>query len=74
MAIEKIDRGLCNGCGICVKSCPADVIRMNPEKTMAVIQYPQECVMCGWCIAECPQGAITLSIAAKTEPLFTSWG
>jgi NADPH-dependent glutamate synthase beta subunit-like oxidoreductase len=29
MAIERIDPGLCNGCGICVTTCPVDVIRLD---------------------------------------------
>jgi len=73
MAIEQIDPGLCNGCGTCVESCPADVIRMDAASKKAVIRYPQDCVVCCWCIAECPQGAILLT-PVRTSPLFTSWG
>ena len=29
MAIERINTELCNGCGICVTTCPVDVIRLN---------------------------------------------
>jgi ferredoxin len=74
MAIERIDPGLCNGCGICVNSCPADVIRMDPKSKKAVIGFPQDCVVCCWCIAECPQDAVFISPVVKTSPLFTSWG
>jgi NAD-dependent dihydropyrimidine dehydrogenase PreA subunit len=73
MAIEGIDPGLCNGCGICVSSCPADVIRMDKESKKAVVKYPQDCIVCCWCLAECPQKAILFS-PVKTSPLFTSWG
>ncbi len=31
MGIRKIDLTLCNGCGICVNSCPQDVLRMNKK-------------------------------------------
>ena len=74
MAIERIDPELCNGCGICVKSCPADVIRLDKESKKAVIRYPHDCVVCCWCIADCPQDAVTISPAVRTVPLFTSWG
>ena len=74
MTIERIDPALCNGCDICVKSCPADVIRMNMKIRKAVIAYPDDCVVCCWCIAECPQGAIVISPGVKTSPLITSWG
>jgi NADPH-dependent glutamate synthase beta subunit-like oxidoreductase len=29
MSIELVDRELCNGCGICVTTCPLDVIRLD---------------------------------------------
>ncbi len=73
MTIERIDQGLCNGCGKCATSCPADVIRMDKENKKAVIRYPQDCVMCCWCIAECRQDAIYLT-PVLTAPLVTSWG
>ena len=73
MAIEKIDIELCNGCGKCVNSCPADVIRMNKEKKKASIEYPEECLMCLWCLTECPKKAITVT-PVKSSPLFLSWG
>jgi len=74
MAIDRINHELCNGCGICVNCCPADVIRLDPLIKKAIIQYPEDCVVCCWCIAECPQGAVFVSAALKTSPLFTSWG
>jgi NAD-dependent dihydropyrimidine dehydrogenase PreA subunit len=73
MTIERIENEKCNGCGICVKSCPADVIRMDTKGKKAVVQYPQECVMCCWCVAECPEDAIVITPFEKS-PLFTSWG
>ena len=74
MSNVRIDPGLCNGCGICVKSCPADVINMDKESKKAVIRYPQDCVICCWCFVECPQDAVFISPVVKTSPLFTSWG
>jgi NAD-dependent dihydropyrimidine dehydrogenase PreA subunit len=74
MAIERIDSALCNGCGICVTSCPADVLRMDVESKKAVIRYPQDCVVCCWCFVECPQDAVCISPAVEMSPLFTSWG
>jgi len=73
MAIVAIDHQKCDACGICILSCPADVIRMDKEIKKAVIVYPQDCVVCCWCIAECPQDAILLT-PVRTSPLFLSWG
>lgn len=73
MAIERIDSGLCNGCGTCVSCCPADVIRMDRESRKAVIKYPKECVLCCWCVKDCVQKAITV-LPVRTSPLFMSWG
>jgi NAD-dependent dihydropyrimidine dehydrogenase PreA subunit len=73
MAIEKIDPELCTGCGICVDSCPMDVIRMNEENRKASIKYPEDCMLCGWCMIECPKNAVYVS-PLKHSPLMVSWG
>ena len=73
MSIRRIDREKCVGCGICVQSCPADVIRIDKESQKAYPQYPEECVICCWCIAECPKGAIEIT-PDKYTPYFTSMG
>ena len=73
MAIDRIDHELCTGCGICVKSCPMDVIRMDEEKKKAVIKYPEECMLCEFCVLDCPDEAISVSLE-KHSPLLVSWG
>jgi len=73
MSIEQIDLELCNGCGICVNSCPMDVIRMDEEGKKAIIKYPEDCMLCGWCEEDCPENAISIS-PEKTSPLIVSWG
>ncbi len=47
----------CQGCGLCVKHCPVDCIRMENER--AVINT-QKCIGCGQCALQCPTGAISL--------------
>ena len=33
MAIRPIDQETCVGCGLCVKACPMDVIRLQDKKS-----------------------------------------
>lgn len=61
MAIEKIDDGLCNGCGICVDTCPTDVLRMDDKTGKAYIAYPIDCTVCFLCEWDCPESAIHVS-------------
>lgn len=71
MAIKSIDG--CIGCGICVKTCPTDVIRLDEETGKAVIKYPAACQICHLCRMYCPVDAITID-SEKTIPVMVSWG
>ena len=72
MAVERIDRDLCDGCGICVNVCSSDVLRMD-EEGKAVIKYPDECIVCLYCEEDCPTRAIYVS-PVKTVRLLNAWG
>jgi NAD-dependent dihydropyrimidine dehydrogenase PreA subunit len=75
MAITAIDDELCNGCGICIDTCPADVLRLvepalpwttSGWKARAV--YPSDCHSCTLCALDCPQGAIRVSYRVAVAP------
>ena len=70
MAIRPIDQKKCVGCGLCVKACPMDVIRLNEKKAAA--RYVEECMCCAACEDVCPTGAIYVS-PEKHDPLMVSW-
>lgn len=72
MAIEKIDYEKCVGCGICVKACNQDVIRMGPDGK-PFIKYVEDCQVCMYCEEDCPQQAIFVS-PVKMNPILLSWG
>jgi NAD-dependent dihydropyrimidine dehydrogenase PreA subunit len=73
MSIERINHELCIGCGVCVDTCPMDVIRLDKKIKKAVIKYPQDCMLCLYCERECPVRAIYIS-PEKTAPIMLSWG
>ncbi len=55
--ISSVDQEKCRGCGICVNSCPVDILRMN-QKGKAYIAYTDDCMTCYLCERVCPAGAI----------------
>jgi len=60
----------CTGCGICVESCPMDVLRLSPTKTGAKIAYPEyggDCEACLLCVIDCAREAIKVEMVAYTE-------
>lgn len=71
MAVNSI-KG-CIGCGICVKTCPTDVIRLNEKTKKAEIKYPADCQICHLCRMYCPVDAITIT-PEKSIPVIVSWG
>ncbi len=55
----------CNGCGLCVKSCPQAAISVEPKK-MAIIDV-ELCNYCGSCVSACNFKAIAIEIEKQAQ-------
>jgi ferredoxin len=58
MGLIQFNLDKCNGCGLCVKACPGDAIKLQNKK--AKLTDRPECIACGDCVAICSEKAITL--------------
>jgi ferredoxin len=70
-----VDPGKCNGCGLCVKKCPVNALRIEGEgKGKKASLNPWICLGCGVCKPTCARGA--LCMAARKERVIvpeTAW-
>ena len=75
MTISKINADECVGCGTCVTTCPADVIRIDKSTDTAKIVYPEDCQSCNLCRLFCTVSDQVITISPNTclEPM-VSWG
>jgi formate hydrogenlyase subunit 6/NADH:ubiquinone oxidoreductase subunit I len=50
----------CIGCGLCVRDCPADALKLNKKsrEEFTLLHYPARCAYCGQCQDSCRHGAI----------------
>lgn len=54
-----IDQGDCEGCGSCIKKCPAGAIYWDPQNGLACVDH-SKCLTCGYCAPVCPVRAIIM--------------
>jgi electron transfer flavoprotein alpha subunit len=53
--VPKIDVFKCDGCGVCVKRCPPQIMGLIRKKAAILVDLCEEC---GICAEVCPIGAI----------------
>ena len=66
----RLDKELCNGCGICAQICPKEAIDEKPPsivsgrlKKKPVIDIDSKsCVFCGECVVLCPFNALKMEV------------
>jgi ferredoxin len=63
--IIRIDEKKCNGCGLCIPSCPEGALQIIDGKARLVSDLM--CDGLGACIGECPEGAIEIE-EREAEP------
>jgi 4Fe-4S ferredoxin len=69
----RLNRDLCNGCGICFEVCPHEAIKMLPATVhgghlveKATIDFDVDsCVLCGECAVLCPLNALTMEVGGE---------
>jgi formate hydrogenlyase subunit 6/NADH:ubiquinone oxidoreductase subunit I len=54
------DREKCIGCQLCIRVCPARVIKFKPEEKKIRIHVAR-CTFCSQCVAACPVDALSMS-------------
>lgn len=57
----------CNGCGQCVRNCPASAISLRDRKPV----WASQCFQCLRCINECPQQAIQYGTSTAGRRRYT---
>ena len=71
--VAKVDKALCEACGLCVKGCPKNIIELIPKSSKVYIACSSKCrgkdvmdacsfgcIGCGLCAKNCPENAITM--------------
>ncbi len=72
--IMEVDLANCNGCGLCIKACPVEAIRLAEERVNGkrrrwVIRDENLCLGCGTCYGSCKFNAINM--VSRPQRVFT---
>lgn len=74
MATISINPQLCTGCGICIRSCPLNLILAGGENDIPFMPDSMDniCARCGSCESFCPEGAISPLFDTKHSIIYES--
>jgi ferredoxin len=70
----KINPQTCKACGLCVKRCPVQALRLeesplaNNKQGKAATLDPDSCLGCGVCVHKCPTQSLSLELRAELQP------
>lgn len=73
-SVVEIDYENCTNCGICIKSCPVDVLRMSPETKWLEATYWEDCMLCKLCELDCPEEGAIWILPDKSLAHVLTWG
>lgn len=73
-SLATINKNNCSSCGMCVKTCPRNVVKLVPYSTSHIVKCSSKdkgavmkakcsagCIGCGICVKNCPSEAIILN-------------
>jgi 2-oxoglutarate ferredoxin oxidoreductase subunit delta len=68
--LHVIDKDRCKGCGLCVTTCPKNVLEISDQVNTkgyfpAFRARPEDCIYCAMCCTMCPDVAIDISEEAE---------
>ena len=70
--LPALDREVCIGCGLCVKTCTAGAIAKGEDDKP--VFAPERCIYCGDCIKVCPSEAWKAEKSGYTVRIGGKWG
>jgi 4Fe-4S ferredoxin len=76
--VLRLNKNLCNGCGLCSEICPKEAIKEQPllvvdghlKKKQSIDFDIDSCILCGECVVLCPLNALDMEIDGKEISTF----
>lgn len=65
---------VCVSCGVCVDSCPTDVIGWSASTGEVSVNHVEDCQGCFLCVFDCPVDAISLKqVRVPLKEIGVAW-